>query len=183
MNKKLLSVFLAAAIVLQFIFPVYGIVSTVSKKHDVEENGGIFRVSLPYLQFYDGICRYDMPICASSEEMFYASVSTGEDGIAVFDVTTSKPSTPYYVAAENDYAFYEAPKQLVEYGKYKNISCVDFNTGTEPGTVFGPSGTVNTDVGEIIAEVIIYNGNVVTKEFYIDGVPLHDVLSYLNDYI
>ena len=91
-----------------------------------------------------------------------------------------KPTGSSYIEAEKKNSYYEFPRQYMKYGKYDNFIMAEFTTANGMGTVFDYGKELTIGADEIIAEVKIYNGKVITKEIYIDSVPLSDVLEYLD---
>lgn len=190
MNKKLLSVFLALAIIVQLAFPVGALVSAKVFENNFEKYGRVYKIKLSSLN-YDcnalaingeevGTVYYELEADLSDDDFsaYYAQVTVSDDGYAKLEFSNNKPTGNNYL--KNQYwkfTFLEENLQIKRFGKINGVSFVKAETGYE----YYVYEAIRKKVNDLYVEAKIYKGKGVALDFYVDGEKLEDVLSDLNN--
>lgn len=191
MNKKLLSVFLTIAIIVQLAFPVGALISAKVFENNFEKYGQIYKIKLSTLSYDSygavidesqiGMISYGIDAALPDDNYLsaYAKVTVGEDGYAKLEFSKSKPKGENYLKEKYgwEYNFLEEYEYIKKIGMIESVRFIKTETGYE---YFG-NEKIRQNVNDIYVEAKIYKGKGVALDFYVDGEKLEDVLSDLNN--
>lgn len=186
-NKKLLTVLLVAAVLIQLAFPIGGIIYKKAYDRSFEKHGEIYKIKLSSLSYQSlgdsGALIYNIP--GGTDEIFgkrYMSLTTGSDGFAEYEFSSKRPSGDNYIEGEKRHLYFQLPYEAseIEVSLFEKLIMVNF-TDIEGQFSIDGGGYIDVGAKEIYLEVKVYKGRFMPIACYVDGVNAEEILSFYND--
>ena len=186
-NKKLLTVLLVAAVLVQLAFPIGGIIYKKAYDRSFEKHGEIYKIKLYSLSYQSlgdsGALIYNIP--GGTDEIFgkrYMSLTTGSDGFAEYEFSSKRPSGDNYIEGEKRHLYFQLPYEAseIEVSLFEKLIIVNF-TDIEGQFSIDGGGYIDVGAKEIYLEAKVYKGRFMPIACYVDGVNAEEILSFYND--